>query len=207
MKCARCLPIFAALLTHFANASPSLDREVDKLQVKARLAAMVAEDQSLRLGLFEITRQGYPLEEVTRHPKLNRMLEAVDRANTRELDTVLDRWGWITVSEFGPAASKNAWLLAQHADRDLAFQEKALQLMTAAFEKKDVSPADYAYLWDRVRTNRGELQRYGTQGRCSGPGQWVPHAMEKPEEIDARRNAVGLPPHAEYISQVAKYCL
>jgi hypothetical protein len=42
------------------------------------------------------------------------------------------------------------------------------------------------------------LQRFGTQGQCSGPGTWDPHPVEEPARLDERRRAVGLESLAEY---------
>jgi len=76
-----------------------------------------------------------------------------------------------------------------------------------------VSKSNYAYLYDRVQIRYADgidgikkLQRYATQGRCSGPGTWEPFPFENPDDIDATRANVGLGTLAEYKSRFKNMC-
>src|SRR5207244_6160203 len=89
--------------------------------------------------------------------------EAIDADNTAWLKDVVRRHGWPGCSLVGAEAANAAWLLVQHADRDPAFQRECLSLMEAAVAAGDASPADLAYLTDRVLRAEGKPQRYGTQ--------------------------------------------
>ena len=68
----------------------------------------------------------------------------------------------------------------------------ALELMRPAVATGQADGSELAYLEDRVATNRGDEQIYGTQIRCTGgePGPAVPIA--DPDHVDDRRAAVGL---------------
>ena len=59
-------------------------------------------------------------------------------------------------------------------------------------------PADVAMLTDRVRTQEGKLQVYGTQFRIVD-GALAPFPIEDPAHLDARREQAGLLPMAEYV--------
>jgi hypothetical protein len=56
--------------------------------------------------------------------------------------------------------------------------------------------------------NAGKPQRYGMQGNCAGPGQWVPYEIADPAGLDERRKSLGLSTMAEYLqrSKNKKYC-
>lgn len=129
-------------------------------------------------------------------------LQAVDTRNTARLKQIIEAHGWPTIAQVGEDAANAAWLLAQHADADPAFQREVLALMAVAVDAGQASASNYAYLWDRVH----DPQRYGTQGRCVGPGQWAPRAIESPDGVDDRRAGAGLPPMADYIARVSGHC-
>lgn len=59
------------------------------------------------------------------------------------------------------------------------------------------------YLWDRVALADKRLQRYGTQGQCTG-GIWTPKEVEDPEHLDERRKALGMEPIAEHAKVVSR---
>lgn len=124
----------------------------------------------------------------------------VDADNTRWLKEQVSRHGWFTVSKYGADADFAAWLLVQHADRDVPFQTEMLELLEPLVPANETGQRNYAYLYDRVAVNSGRPQRYGTQGRCTAAGVWEPREVERPEALDERRAAVGLPPEAEYIA-------
>ena len=136
----------------------------------------------------------------------------VDEFNTAELQNMLKGRGWFRDDIDGQGAAHDAWLIAQHADRNPNFQQEALKLIEAELGAPGVSKSNYAYLYDRVqmrfgdRDNAQALQRYATQGRCTGPGTWEPLPFENPDKIDATRAEVGLGSLAEYKARFKTLC-
>lgn len=122
----------------------------------------------------------------------------VDEANTQWLKEHVSQSGWFTISEYGAAADSAAWLLVQHADRDVAFQAEVLSILEPLVAAEETRPISYAYLYDRVAVNSKRPQRYGTQGGCTAGGTWEPREVERPEQVDERRTAIGLEPMAAY---------
>jgi hypothetical protein len=114
----------------------------------------------------------------------------VDSGNTSRMKEIVGQIGWPTVSKVGSEASHVAWLLVQHADHDVDFQELCLDLMKDSKEP-EVSYRDIAYLEDRVRINRKLPQIFGTQF-TEIDGQFVPKEIENPEQVDERRKLMGL---------------
>lgn len=124
-------------------------------------------------------------------------MRAVDHANTRWLAAVLDRTGWPGRNVAGDDGAQAAWMLAQHADDDPAFQRRALGLLAGAAARGDASLVQLAYLTDRVLVSENRPQRYGTQYRGTGDGNAALFPAESPGQLDLRRRRVGLPPLAE----------
>ena len=151
---------------------------------------------------FEIFKKG-----------ISQRIVKVDEFNTAELAKMLEGRGWFRDDKDGQGAANDAWLIAHHADRNPDFQVKALKFIEAEIEAPGVSKRNYAYLYDRVqmRFTSGDnlekrLQRYGTQGRCTGPGTWEPFPVEEPNRIDEVRAEVGLGTMAAYKSRFKTIC-
>jgi len=176
-------------------------------RVRAELAHMVEVDQYLRHQVDLPFRRGY--DEAERgyfQAVLMPRWTEIDQADTARVKELIDEYGWLTISRFGPDADANAWLLVQHADLDVAFQKRVLELLEPLVAKGETSPSNFAYLYDRVALAEDRPQRYGTQGRCVGPGKWEPVEIEDAGKVDARRASVGLGTLEKYKQSFADIC-
>ncbi|MBR0553634.1 DUF6624 domain-containing protein [Stakelama marina] len=124
-----------------------------------------------------------------------------DAKNLVMMKRLVAKKGWPGIAAVGKTASNAAWLLAQHADRDPAFQLRVLRLMRPMAETGDVRKDNYAYLYDRVMLKLTGRQRYGTQATCAD-GKHVPLPLEAGIDVDAERAKMGMPPIAEYIADL-----
>lgn len=106
----------------------------------------------------------------------------------------------------GDDGATAAWAITQHSDLDPQFQRQMLILMQAAAAAGEASPGDVAYLTDRVAANAGEPQTYGTQMGCSENGKPLPATLADPERVDELRASAGLPPLADYLTEMGKVC-
>jgi len=127
---------------------------------------------------------------------------AVDAENLPWLQQVIAETGWPGRSLVGEDGAHAAWLLAQHADRDPAFQRACLTLMTEAAGQGEASPSEVAYLTDRVLLAEGQPQEYGTQ-LAGRDGRWQPRQLRDPGTVDQRRATAGLGPIADYLAGMA----
>ncbi|WP_211370400.1 DUF6624 domain-containing protein [Nonomuraea turkmeniaca] len=126
---------------------------------------------------------------------------SVDADNTTWLKQVVDEHGWPGYDLVGENGAQAAWLLAQHADHDLPFQQRCLALLQDAVDRGQASPRNLAYLVDRVRVGEERPQMYGTQYHAPD-GVLQPRPIEDHERLDERRAEAGLGPHADYDSSM-----
>lgn len=131
----------------------------------------------------------------------------IDASNRAWLKDAVARRGWFRISVDGARADEAARNMVQHADGDVAFQQAMLALLEKELAAKETEPAGYAYLWDRVAANTGRPQRYASQGRCVGPGDWRPDPLEDPANVQQRRLTVGIDwPMKDYIAKMNTFC-
>ncbi|GAA2514650.1 DUF6624 domain-containing protein [Winogradskya humida] len=123
--------------------------------------------------------------------------------NGDRLAGILDEHGWPTGELVGQEAARRAWLVAQHADRQLDLQRRVLTLMTEAVRAGKADTAQLAMLQDRLLINEGRPQIYGTQIAGVVDGAPVPWPCEDPGTMDQRRAEVGLDPFAVHVARHA----
>lgn len=117
------------------------------------------------------------------------------------LNEIMDEVGWPTADLVGEEGARAAWLIAQHADRQLDVQRRALRLMEQAVAAGIAGPRELAFLRDRTLVNEGRKQIYGTQIAGLRGGAPVPWPCEDPQRMDALRVEVGIEPFDEYVAK------
>jgi hypothetical protein len=161
----------------------------------AELLAMTAEDHRTQAGGV-----GGTFEEQLAWRR-------VTARNGDRLREIMTEHGWPTQALVGAEASRCAWLIAQHADRQLDVQRKALALLERAVEQGAAGdpegPRQIAFLHDRVLVNEGRRQLYGTQIAGVIDGAPVPWPCEDPENLDRRRTEVGIEPFDVHVRRFA----
>jgi hypothetical protein len=161
--------------------------------LRHQLLAMVAEDRRVRAELAATgeLHRGYA-------PRM----EDVHRRNARDLLAMVRDYGWPSMSLVGEDGSHAAWLVLQHAIAEPEAQRGCLPLLRRAADVGEATPAQVAYLEDRIAFFERRPQRYGTQFDWDEQGRMSPWPIEDTEGVDARRAAVGLPPLAARIAQI-----
>jgi hypothetical protein len=130
--------------------------------------------------------------------------DSVFKNNREKAERYLDKYGYLGIKEVGKHASVVFWLIAQHSDKDVSFQEKVLEKLKLQVDKKNARPQDYAYLYDRVKLNKNEKQLYATQVEYNDKGQATPKKLEDSINIDKRRLAYKLGSLKEYLNLMTK---
>jgi len=176
-----------------AKPSPPQDEKL-----RQELLSRVEKDQAVRKSFMELMQKSKNVDP--NHPDIKKMKE-IDHQNTSWLKEIVEKHGWPGKTLVGNDGAHSAWLLVQHADHDVAFQKKCLDLLKAAVKEKEASAQDFAYLTDRVLIAEKKNQIYGTQLTQEGD-KLVPQPIEDEEHVDERRKEIGLQPLAEYIKFV-----
>jgi len=132
-----------------------------------------------------------------------RRLNIQDSVNYLRVNEILEKHGWLGTDQVTESANTAIWLVLQHADNNLAGQEKWLPVMREAVRTGKAKSSNLAYLEDRVLKNNGKPQRFGSQ-LYDDPmtGRFSLYPIEDPENLDARRKSMGLPPIQSYLDQV-----
>lgn len=198
----------AAVLDGRSSGDASLDDFIKPYLARAKtaktargrdLALRTARDQAMRKGFENDAMLGVlepSARRLTTWPLWNRMCR-IDADNVAWIKREVRARGWFKISEHGVEAEKDAWLLAQHADNDSAFQIEVLTLLDKLRLNQETDPKSYGYLYDRVAINTGRPQRYGTQGGCKD-GERFTALLEDPANVDRLRAEVGMTSLAEY---------
>lgn len=184
----------------------------DKAWVQSKLKFMFDVDQYMRSQWQIPFKHEYTKAEADYfNEQFGPRSESVDLADKSDLKELLKIYDWFRISTFGKVADGQAWIIVQHADLDPDFQKEVLKILEPLYPIGETSPENYAYLYDRVAaswndTSKRILQRYGTQGSCTGPGTWAPIPMEDPDHVDERRASMGMFSMAEYLKLFKDIC-
>ncbi|MBI2618185.1 hypothetical protein HYW58_01910 [Candidatus Kaiserbacteria bacterium] len=133
----------------------------------------------------------------------------VDKRNTTWLKRVMKQYGFPMISLVGKKASHGAWLLIQHADHDLRFQKKVLATLNEIYkkDKKEINPADIAYLTDRILVHEKKPQVFGTQfTRKSEKEEFKSFPIKNKRNVDKRRKKYGLSSLDENERRINREC-
>ncbi|WMW80496.1 hypothetical protein RF679_17930 [Undibacterium cyanobacteriorum] len=173
-----------------------LEKNYDQ-KLKAQLERIFIDDQSLRQQL-DPTQKKYGFNS----PEMNKLWDEIhtkDEANLREVEQILKEHGWLGSKEVGPRASQTIFLVIQHASAETRL--KYIPMMRQAVKDKKANSANLALMLDRINTESGVKQIYGSQLRGKVEGGYELYEIEDPEHLDQRRAEMGLDPIASYIKR------
>lgn len=177
-------PRWAAALARNERDLVAAEKSLRAPELRRELLAIQRVDQELRRKWI-----------ATEDPKLRLEVRAADERSTARLKQIIALHGWPGKRLVGEDGASAAWILAQHADLDLAFQKQCLELMAPLVASGEVDGINYAYLHDRIAIAEGRPQRYGTQ--FSGDTN-EPLPVEDAARLDELRASVGLSSIAVY---------
>lgn len=182
----------------------SCSAEPQSAATRAETPAEVAQD--LRAELLKMQRDDQAERTGEGLPPGSKLPPAQDYARVVRLKELIEEQGWPVHSLVGEDGASAAWLVAQHADFDVDFQEQALSLMREAAALGEVDETEVAYLADRVAVNRGVPQTYGSQIRCRDGRPRPATPIDDRPTVDDRRLAVGMDTLKEYYGELSMMC-
>lgn len=177
-------PRWAKVIEGVKTNVTKFEASIKEPALRKELLALREEDQAARSAMIKTQMQ----DEAAK-----KRVEAIDTKSTARMKEIIAKHGWPGKSLVGEDGANTAWLLVQHADKDVAFQKQCLALLEKAYKAGEAKERDYAYLFDRVAVAEGKPQRYGTQFKDGKP-----QPIEDEANVDARRKAIGLNTMAEY---------
>lgn len=130
---------------------------------------------------------------------LRKLQEIKNANNLKELESLISVKGWPERSQVGPEASSAAFYILQHSNADA--QEKYIGMFEKCCRKNEGDWHQYALMFDRMRMNKNQPQRYGTHTymdpKAGSTRQLYP--LEDDARVDEWRREIGLEPLKEYM--------
>ncbi|MBY6112675.1 hypothetical protein KUV74_19980 [Halomonas sp. DP1Y21-3] len=159
-----------------------------------QMVALAEQDRAL---LDELAASG-EIPSADYHPRVR----ALHQANAERLSAVIDRHGWPGKDTVGEDGSEAAWYIAMHAVFDVDFMQRCCSALIQAVAAGQAPGWQLAFLEDRIRVLTGRPQRYGTQFEIGDDGWPVPSVIERPDDVDRRRQALGLEPLSSRLARL-----
>lgn len=145
----------------------------------------------------------YELEYFKNKTKYEQLKKKLNKENLIELDKIIGSYGFPTISKFGVEFSETAFLIIQHQE-DLKRQQKYLELLENLLKDNEVKKLNYAYLKDRVLTNEGKKQIFGSQlsfDEVKKVFYFDVSNLIDPQNVDQRRKNFDLEPISDYLKR------
>jgi VWFA-related protein len=120
--------------------------------------------------------------------------------NTAELCSILKQHGWPTPALVGEDGARAMFYLLRNSATD-ELQRDLLPVIIASVKKGDINKSLFAAYIDRLRTNAGLKQIFGTQATMEN-GFLVLFPISDEEHVDARRKQYELPPLKDYLRRL-----
>lgn len=153
----------------------------------ARLSDLWEADQYYRFRLGNAYRKN----DTTLANSIWKLLRQSDSVNLLQFKAILENIGWPTISKVGRWGAATAFLVIDHAPREV--MEKYFPLLEEAARNGEASMSNYATLKDRLLINRNAKQIYGTQKYWDEKqGKFVFFPIEDEKKVNKLRKEVGL---------------
>jgi hypothetical protein len=163
-------------------------------EIKSEIQRRYALDQEPRQALMKNGQD----------EKLLARLQEVDADNRRYLRELLMETGWPDFERFGQATVAAVTIMVKHHG-DLAVQMAVLPFVEKDLSRAERSAEPYVVLFDGLRVNLGEPQRFGSQIGEDARGGPCVLDLEDSAKVDDFRKKVGLPPLQEYLEQASQF--
>jgi hypothetical protein len=185
--------VFAALLWIMTAATVVAQDYNTPLQNE--LMQILETDQQYRIQMDSVQKT-YGNNSSQMRELLQKMRKQ-DSMNLVKVNAIIEEHGWLGPDRIGAQPYMAIFLVIQHADQ--LTQEKYLPMMRVAVKRGDALARDLAFLEDRVALGQGKKQLYGSQFGLGADGKMYVLPLEDPDNVDKRRQSVGLPAMAEYV--------
>jgi len=181
-----------------AHIQAVTDRLAAGPELRSKLEA--AEREGLDDGLPPLFRSQLAEARLVRDggapPEIRRAVAFKDVSGAA-IEEIIARHGWPFRSVIGESAAVHLSALAAHADERNTFRQKALEAMSLAVKVGEADPRHFAHIYDRTCAVAREPQLYGSLIAPKNGEGIVIWPVHDPQQLDARRRGIGLPPLSE----------
>lgn len=190
-------PVITFLLLLFFTTAYSQDYKI----IKSRLLEIQQSDQQYRIIIDSLVRKA---KLDWNHPEIQKIIplaQRQDSLNLLEVKQLLDKHGWLGIDKIGKEANETLFLVIQHADS--LTMEHYFPLLVQSYTLGKSPAKHYALMIDRLLTERGQAQLYGTQMQMQQQnGKFIPFPIANAKEVDTRRKKLGLESLAAYLKKM-----
>ena len=171
--------------------------EIGNKELQNELIKMYVDDQAVRGNVMRDIIYKYKVDTLQISNQNGVM---VDSRNRDRLQEIFRESGFPTKKDVGKEAMNGIFLMIQHADGDKEWQKSQLKNIETAVKNGDMNGQNYAYLFDRIKINSNQKQRYGTQFAKVDPINGTVELAETEDlkNLDTRRREIGMMPIAMY---------
>lgn len=190
----RLLPEWEALQSENERRLENAMHKYD-IPLRRELLEIYHSDQNVRGHLIMASRQTPPDQQ--KLSELYAEMVKADSINYAKAIRLLDTYGWIPRSKVG-AANQALFFVIQHATPDVI--DRYIPIFEVAANNGDIPKDLFAKMYDRQLLYAGKPQKYGTQRvrKEAGNGQMVLWKIEDPDNVNALRREMGLPPLEDF---------
>lgn len=178
--------------------------KVENPTLQLELIKLYVDDQSFRGNVMHNMISKYQID--TSEIKTGWDMDT-DEINRNRLKEIISEFGFPTRQLVGRDAMSGVFYIIQHADGDKDWQKTQLLNIELAVKKGDMVKEDYAYLYDRIKVNHDEPQRYGTQILNIDPENKIVELKETEDmaNLNQRRRSMGMMPIETYKKMILKH--
>lgn len=138
--------------------------------------------------ITEQLRNKKELEKYGYHP----VLEKLHLTNSKELNSIIERYGFPTLKNSSQTVVCAAWRIVQHSISDPVFMKKCYTLFKE-YSLDEIPLKERAYLGDRIAFYERKPQRFGTQFDYDLSGKMTVWWLENKIYVEKWRTDAGLP--------------
>ena len=187
----------SVFLSNLKPCQEVLTEEIGNKELQNELIKMYVDDQAVRGNVMRDIIYKYKVDTLQISNQNGVM---VDSRNRDRLQEIFRESGFPTKKDVGKEAMNGIFLMIQHADGDKEWQKSQLKNIETAVKNGDMNGQNYAYLFDRIKINSNQKQRYGTQFAKVDPINGTVELAETEDlkNLDTRRREIGMMPIAMY---------
>lgn len=168
---------------------------VKEISLVKTLAEIDYEDQRYRLELEAIINSSE--KDSAKLAEVWKKIRVADSINRIKVFVLLDTAGWPRKSVIGNEGAVTIWAVIQHAKPE--GREKYFGMLQKAVKDSDLDAKYLAYTEDRILTDKGLRQKYGTQFWQELGEKPYLQPVEDPGKVDSLRHTASLPPLSAFL--------